>query len=191
MEYELKSQDLLPLVHNAIAELEVQAEERQIRIHAAFPEEPLLVECDSDRIVQVIVNLVGNAVKFSPRGAAVQVRVEATREIPESMPGHWRRLITGSDLGRSFGLVTVMDSGPGIPASDKEKIFEKFHQVKQGKKIAGQGVGLGLAICRTIVQAHRGAIWVEDNPDGGSRFQLLLRPGGKGEGVVSGASQPI
>ncbi len=191
MEYELKSQDLLPMVRNAIAELEMQARERQIQIQAALPEEPLVVECDGDRIVQVIVNLVGNAVKFSPRAATVKVSVGATPEIPKSMPDRWRRLITGSDQGRPFGLVTVEDSGPGIPESDKEKIFEKFHQVKQGKKIAGQGVGLGLAICRTIVQAHRGAIWVEDNPGGGSRFYLLLRPGEKREGVVPRASQPI
>ena len=107
------------------------------------------------------------------------------------MPKQWRRLISSRDQGRCYGLVTVTDSGPGVPDSDKEKIFEKFHQVKQGKKIAGQGVGLGLAICRTIVQAHRGAIWVEDDPNGGSRFQLLLRPGIVGEGVVPRASQPI
>ena len=86
MEYELKSQDLLPLVRNAIAELEMQAQERQIQIKPTFPEESLPVECDSDRIVQVIVNIVGNAVKFSPRSSIVQITVEATREIPESMP---------------------------------------------------------------------------------------------------------
>jgi len=130
-------------------------------------------------------------VKFSPRSALVEVNVEATREIPGSMPKQWRRFINNPDQGRSYGLVTVTDSGPGVPDSDKEKIFEKFHQVKQGKKIAGQGVGLGLAICRTIVQAHRGAIWVEDNPGGGSRFHLLLRPGIVGNGVVPRASQPI
>jgi signal transduction histidine kinase len=191
MEYELKSQDLLPLVRNALAELEMQAQERQIQIKATFPEESLPVECDSDRIVQVIVNILGNAVKFSPRSSIVQVTVDATRAIPESMPKQWRRLISSRDQGRCYGLVTVTDSGPGVPDSDKEKIFEKFHQVKQGKKIAGQGVGLGLAICRTIVQAHRGAIWVEDDPNGGSRFQLLLRPGIVGEGVVPRASQPI
>jgi two-component system sensor histidine kinase GlrK len=188
MEYELRSQDLVPLVRNAIAELEVQAQERQIQITTSLAEESLPVECDSDRLVQVLVNLVGNAVKFSPRGAPVRVGVEAVREIPESMPEHWRRLIGNGE--RYFGLVTITDSGPGVPDLDKEKIFEKFHQVKQGKKMAGQGVGLGLAICRTIVQAHRGAIWVEDNPGGGSRFKVLLCPGQKGE-VIPRASQPI
>jgi signal transduction histidine kinase len=193
MEYELKSRDLVPLVRNAIEELDMQAQERQIRIKTSFPSDPLTVECDGDRIVQVMVNLVGNAVKFSPRKASVEIDIEAVRDIPQGMPEHWRRRVSmNAELGRYYGLVTVSDSGPGIPDADKERVFEKFHQVKQEKKIAGQGVGLGLAICRTIAQAHRGAIWAEDNPGGGgSRFRLLLRSGGNREEPVQRSSQPI
>lgn len=191
MEYELKSQDLIPLVRTAIAELEVQAQERQVRIEADFPQEPLVIECDGDRIVQVVLNIIGNAVKFSPRQTVVGVRIDKTESIPESTPGHSRRLLAGSEKDGYYGLVTVSDSGPGIADADKEKVFEKFHQVKQGKKIAGQGVGLGLSICRTIIQAHRGAIWVEDNPEGGSRFIILLRRGDNSEDSSSRASKPI
>jgi signal transduction histidine kinase len=191
MEYELKSQDLVPLVRNAIAELDVQAHERGIQLKADLPDNPLTVECDSDRIVQVLLNLVGNAVKFSPRHADVTVQVEKIHQIPDAVPDQWRRLITSGTRDGYYGLVTVSDSGPGIPDSDKEKVFEKFHQVRQGKKLAGQGVGLGLSICRTIVQAHRGAIWVEDNPGGGSRFMLLLRRGESGEEVTARASAPL
>jgi signal transduction histidine kinase len=191
MEYELKHHDLVPLVRNAIAEFDVQAEERKIRIDAELPNESLPVQCDSDRIVQVLVNLVGNAVKFSSKGGSVHVKVEAVERIPENVPDNWRRLIAGADDGKPFGLISITDTGPGIPDSDKEKIFEKFHQIKRGKKVAGQGVGLGLAICRTIIQAHRGAIWAEDNPAGGSRFVVLLRPGQEGEEVIPQASVPI
>jgi signal transduction histidine kinase len=182
MEYELKSRDLVPLVRNAIAELEGQVQEKQAAIKTVFPETLLPVECDSDRIVQVMLNLIGNAVKFSPRHSEVWVRVEKLQQIPETIPERWRRLIQSTAPEGPYGLVIVEDSGPGIPDSDKEKIFEKFHQIKQGKKMAGQGVGLGLAICRTIVQAHRGAIWVEDHAGGGSRFMVLLR-GGEGVDV--------
>jgi signal transduction histidine kinase len=191
MEYELKSLELAPLVRNAIAELEVLAHERQIQIEAAFKEEPLLVICDGDRIVQVLVNLIGNAIKFSPKAGIVWVQMDAVQSIPEKMPDQWRRLIGDAGKDGYFGLVTVADSGPGIPDWDKEKIFEKFHQVKQGKKLPGQGAGLGLAISRTIVQAHGGAIWTDDNPGGGSRFFLLLRPGESGEKAVMSSSSPI
>jgi signal transduction histidine kinase len=182
MEYELKNQELVPLVRTAIEELDMQAQDRQIRIKTIFPSEPLTVECDGDRIIQVVVNLLGNAMKFSPRSATVEIEVKTVWEFPGGMPEHARRLVsTYSNRGIYFGLVTISDSGLGIPDADKEKIFEKFHQVKQRRKIAGQGVGLGLSICRTIALAHRGAIWAEDNPGGGSRFRLLLRSGGNGE----------
>ena len=82
MEYELKNQDLVPLVRNAIEELNMQAQERKIQIKTIFPNDPLMVECDSDGIVQLVVNLVGNAVKFSPRAATVEVEVKAIRGYP-------------------------------------------------------------------------------------------------------------
>ncbi len=191
MEYELKRQDLLALVRNAIAELEVQAQERHIQIKASLPEMPLLVDCDNDRIVQVLLNLIGNAVKFSPKNSAIEVTVQNVQDIPEQTPERWRRLIRGKSECGYFGLVTITDSGPGIPDPDKEKVFEKFHQVKQGKKIAGQGVGLGLSISRTIVQAHRGAIWVENNPGGGCRFKVLLGGGAGFENSGPSSSKPL
>jgi signal transduction histidine kinase len=155
----------------------MHAHEKQIQIKIELPEEPLLIECDSGRIMQVIVNLVGNAVKFSPKKGIVQVGIEAIKKIPEAMPRYPGNLDMNPGNGKYYGLVTVTDFGAGIPDSEKEQIFERFHQVKKDKKIAGQGVGLGLAISRTIVEAHHGAIWVEDNPGGGSRFRLLLRSG--------------
>jgi signal transduction histidine kinase len=91
---------------------------------------------------------------------------------------------------RSFLTVTIGDRGSGIPDDHKQKIFEKFHQINQGRKIAGQGVGLGLAISKTIVEAHGGAIWVEDNPGGGSRFVVLL-PANAGGKSVQSVSPPI
>jgi two-component system sensor histidine kinase GlrK len=177
IDYEMKSQNLVPLVQNAIAEIEVHANEKQVQIETALPDEPLLVECDSGRIMQVIVNLVGNAVKFSPKKGIVRVRAEAIRKAPEAMPLNLSNLVLNPGDKKYYGLVTVTDSGTGVLDSEKEKIFEKFYQVKEGKRIAGQGVGLGLAISRNIVEAHRGAIWVEDNPGGGSRFRLLLQSG--------------
>ena len=185
MEYEIKGQDLVPLVRNAVAEIEVQASEKQIQINSVLPGEPVRVECDAARIIQVIVNLVGNAVKFSPRKGTIRVDVEAVEKIPEGVPGYWRMNLMQD---RSHGLVTVTDFGPGIPDSEKTTVFERFHQVKQDAKMAGKGAGLGLAISQTIVEAHRGAVWVEDNPGGGSRFLLLLPAGEKWKNEESHAS---
>jgi two-component system sensor histidine kinase GlrK len=177
IEYEMKSQNLIKLVQNAIAEIEVQANEKGILLKAELPDDPLLVECDSERIMQVIVNLVGNAVKFSPKTGIVRVDVETLHQVPTQMPESQRNLVLNSGDRRYYGLVTVTDFGTGIPDADKERIFERFQQVRRENRLPGQGAGLGLAISRTIVEAHRGAVWVEDNPEGGSCFRLLLQSG--------------
>lgn len=190
MEYELVRQDLVPLVRAAVGELEVRAEERRISIETALPDTPLEIKCDRDRIVQVVLNLLGNAVKFSHEGGTVRIRLEAIPTVPDTMPQVWHSLVTVPPPPGYFGLLSIADSGPGIADADKIKIFEKFHQVKKGKKVSGQGVGLGLAICRTIVLAHEGAVWVEDAPGGGSCFYLLLSPELE-EDVALRASQPL
>jgi two-component system sensor histidine kinase GlrK len=191
IEYELKRQDLVALIRTALAEFEVRAQEKRLRLEVDLSPQPLIVECDADRVIQVIGNLLENALKFSPDGAAIRIRVRHAAEIPERIPAGWRRKLSHGSNGAGFAVVVVSDSGPGVPDAHKEKIFERFHQVKQGKKISGQGVGLGLAICRTIVEAHHGAIWVEDNPDGGSVFYILFPAGATSNQDAYRASSPI
>ena len=174
MEYELKSHDLAALTRDVVEETELQARERDIKILASFPETPVEAECDGDRIIQVLINILTNAIKFSPKSSEIHVHVETIGDPPKSLPAYARQAIAGSEHNGGFALITVSDRGPGIPPADREKIFEKFYQAEHGKKAPGQGAGLGLAICRAIMQAHRGAIWAEDNPGGGSRFCILL-----------------
>lgn len=191
MEYELRNQDLLPLLQAATAEFEVQAREKKVEIKCSVPKSALLVQCDEDRIIQVFANLIGNAIKFSPPSSAIDIVAESTTDVPSGVRhGLRRHRVTSEDNG-AYALVSISDRGPGVPDTDKKKIFEKFHQVKLGVKLPGQGVGLGLAICRTIVDAHHGAVWVEDNPQGGSVFRLLLPSGTSGEGVRRRESSPI
>src|SRR5215813_6504425 len=168
MEYQMGAHDIIPVINGVIDEFDVQAREKEIRFRLQCDQPSVFVECDRERIVQVIGNLYENALKFSPNGTEIVTRA-------------------GQGDGREI-LISVSDSGPGIPDDHKEKIFEKFHQVKSGKKIAGQGVGLGLAICKTIVEAHRGEIWVEDNPQGGSVFSFLLQPATHEEVLTCGQS---
>jgi len=177
MEYDVQTHDLVPLIRTAIAGLEVQAREKRIRIDADLPSTPLPAECDKDRIVQVIGNVLSNAVKFSPASSTVAVSARSISGIPEKMPANWRLIVGDVPASESMVLLSIADSGPGVPDEQKDRIFEKFVQVRQGKKVPGQGLGLGLAICRTIIEAHGGAIWMEDRPQGGSVVQILLRPG--------------
>jgi signal transduction histidine kinase len=168
MEYQMKALDIIPVINGVIDEFDVQAREKEIRLRLQCDQPSVFVECDRERIVQVLGNLYENALKFSPSASEIVTRV-------------------GYGV-RQEVMISVADSGPGVPDDHKERIFEKFHQLKSGKKVAGQGVGLGLAICKTIVKAHRGEIWVEDNPQGGSVFSFLLQPATREEVLTCGQS---
>ena len=108
-----------------------------------------LVPIDDVLIEQVLINLLENAAKYTPAGSPVEI----------------------SAILRPDGvLVTVADRGPGVPDDERERIFEKFHRAARG---AG-GIGLGLAICRGIITAHGGRLWVDHRPGGGAAFRFTL-----------------
>ena len=190
MEYHIQSHDLADLLRTALAEFEVQFQEKNLHLELCAPDQPARLECDGNRILQVLGNVLDNAWKVSPEGCAIRVELGTVTELPRSVPqalqgGRGKELAAGD---QGFALISIADSGPGIPDAEKEMIFEKFRQVRAAPsserprpatKLAGRGVGLGLAIARTIMTAHEGAIWVEDNPGGGSVFQILL-PAGSG-----------
>ncbi len=158
MEYEMSPQDLNEITGTVLDEFNLKAEERRIQFSITADTSVIPVVCDRDRMIQVVGNLVDNALKFAPPDSAINVN-----------------LAYRSENKGSCAVLSVADKGPGVPDSHKRSIFEKFHQVRGGgKRAAGQGVGLGLAICKTIVDAHHGKIWVEDNPGGGSIFRMEM-----------------
>jgi signal transduction histidine kinase len=166
MEYEIAVHDLVPIIKTVSDEFEVQAHNKQIRLRLECGQDPTYVDCDKDRISQVVGNLYENALKFSPSNSEIVTRIQPAED--------GRRVI-----------VSVIDSGPGIPDDHKKRIFLKFHQVKRGK-LTGQGVGLGLTICKTIIEAHHGDIWVGDNPNGGSVFSFSLAAAVREEAIKCG-----
>ena len=107
---------------------------------------------DRDRMLQVLSNLLGNALKFTPSG---RIRLNASRAQGEVR-------------------ITVQDSGVGVPAEERERVFEKFRQLESLPGAVRRGTGLGLAICRELVEQHQGRIWVEPAPLGGSLFVVSL-----------------
>jgi two-component system sensor histidine kinase GlrK len=153
VDYEMQTCDVADLVHNVVIELSPLARAKSLGLLTDIQREPLYVGCDPNRMVQLFMNLVENAIRFSPKGGIVRVNVRASDH---------------------SATVAIADSGPGIEDEHKEKIFQTFHQVKQGKKSLGESLGLGLAISRALVEAHGGRIWVEDNPGGGSVFLVQL-----------------
>ena len=141
------------LLHEVVEALRPLAAEKVIALEAVIREPSFLVWADRDKINQVLTNLIGNAIKFTP----VQGRVT----------------VSASKNGESVQL-TVSDSGPGVPPDEKEKIFAKFYQIAEANGENAKGTGLGLAISKALVELHGGKIWVESEPSRGSQFCFTL-----------------
>jgi len=127
-------------------------------IELEFPLTPVMLQADRDRLDQVVINLVSNALKYSPEGYPVKVLVDQRRDI---------------------GIIEVYDSGPGIPKDEQTRIFEPFYRGPDVQTTVKSGLGLGLTICKDIVERHSGRIWCRSRLDKGSIFIVEL-PLGKG-----------
>jgi len=168
MSYDVRPHDVTALARTATGELEALATERGVGFVLDAPDHPVAAECDADRVVQVLENLLDNAVKFSSPGAFVTVAVRSEALLPADAPPQ-------SEVAPPpYALVRICDSGPGIPDREKDRVFEKFHQAAKGSRRAGAGVGLGLAISREIVRAHGGVTWIVDNHPSGTIASLVL-----------------
>ncbi|MEP7227217.1 MAG: response regulator [Gemmatimonadales bacterium] len=151
MPVSLRETDLVALLPAAVASLGPPPGE--ISVAYDLPEPPVRLMCDPDLISRVMVNLVGNAYKFTPTGGQVRVGLAAE-----------------DDRVR----LTVTDNGPGIPAEFRGLIFQKFGQAPLGRSAGVRSSGLGLAFCKLAVEAHRGKIGIEGAEHGGARFWVEL-----------------
>jgi len=149
--------DLARLAADAVERLRPFAERSGVRCSVVAPADLPPVVGNEDRLGQVLANLLHNAIKFSPNGGPVEIRLEP---VPEGI------------------RIAVRDEGIGIPRDAQARIFERFYKVDRARPRGG-GTGLGLAIARHIVEAHGGRIWVESEEGRGSTFFVLL-PTGEG-----------
>ncbi len=143
------------LAQQSIDTMSSMAATAQVRLDLVLGASPeaMFFDGDSDRILQVLSNLLSNGIKFSPPGSHVELRIEAD---PHNL------------------LIRVSDSGRGIPVEMLDSVFDRFQQVDAADFRQKGGSGLGLAICRSIVQQHSGVIWAESNPQHGPGAALLL-----------------
>ena len=145
-------------------ELQKLAEEKQLDIDVKEPSNFREAEFDEGKIIQVINNLMSNAIKFSPTGGKIKIRFGNTLlTAPEE----------SSDSDIEAVWFSVSDRGIGIPDDELEKVFDKFIQSSKTTTGAG-GTGLGLAICQEIIHGHNGRIWCENNSEGGARFTFVI-----------------
>jgi PAS domain S-box-containing protein len=149
----LKVQPLAPLVQEVCVELNQQAQSRRLVVNMAWPEVALFGSVDAFRFQQVIRNVLANAIRFAPEGSAIEV----------SLDGDPQR---GTQ-------VLVRDHGPGIPDNELESIFLPFIQSSRTRDGSG-GTGLGLHICRKLMQAHGGSIVASNAPQGGAIMTMGL-----------------
>jgi signal transduction histidine kinase len=152
LELQRASVDLSQMVDRTISHFVAAIETRRITLQAEAPAE-LRLAADPDQLQRILFNLIGNAVKFTPDGGTVRVSVRADGD---------------------QALLQVEDSGPGVPASQRETIFERFRQGESQVTRRFGGTGLGLAIARELAALHDGTISVDDSALGGARFTLAL-----------------
>lgn len=162
--------DLATLVAGAAEKYRPQASAGDVRLDYDGPTStgraegagaPLVARGDPDRLNQVLANLLENALRFTPAGGRIVVRLARTSSQP----------VGGA---RTSALISVADTGPGIPDADLGKVFDRFYTVDRSRARKTGGTGLGLAIVREIVEGHGGRVWAARAPEGGALLSLVL-----------------
>jgi len=151
LSYYFKIVNLERLIQDAISMVRLSSRHK---IGYTIDPKILFIRGDQTKLRQVIQNLVSNAVKYSPKGGEVKVTAEEGKE--ETI------------------LVSVADEGIGIPADQRDKLFQKFSRVQTGEAKDIKGAGLGLWICKEVVEAHGGTIWIESELGRGSTIRFTL-----------------
>jgi two-component system sensor histidine kinase GlrK len=153
MTYTFERGSLAPLIERAMIEMVPLVESKKICLERRGFESLPTLRMDSERILQVLRNLMGNAVKFTPEGGRVRI---SARQVNQEVE------------------VSVSDTGPGIPAAKLTTIFDKYQQADGSSSYRMKGTGLGLSIARHVISSHGGRIWAESKSGKGSTFIFVL-----------------
>jgi len=156
MDYQFTESNLAPVIEKSVLKLAPIAHRKKIDLDVRTLEALPLVKIDKERIGQVLENLLGNALKFTPSGGRILIDASPSAE-----------------NGKKWVVISVEDSGCGISKENMGIIFNKFERIDNGREIA-RGTGLGLSIAKYIIMAHGGKIWAESEPGKGSTFFFAL-----------------
>ena len=156
MHLDIKQTALPPLLHKISLAMSQSAEAKRIQIIEKFATELPEIPLDQHRIIQVVTNLLNNAIKYTQQGGVIGLEACELQTRPEVV------------------RISVADNGCGIPKEEQEHIFDHLYQIKAGDAATEQGIGLGLFLCRELVELHGGTISVESEPGKGSTFSFVL-----------------
>jgi signal transduction histidine kinase len=148
----LEEQNLSDLLGAIIEQMQPLAEEKEITLIEQVPPE-LHLQGDADHLIRLFINLIDNAIKYTPPGGEVKVQAESQKQAI---------------------LIKISDTGPGIPPEHLPALFDRFYRVEDDRARSSGGAGLGLAIAYEIVRAHRGKIEAKSQPGGGATFIVSL-----------------
>jgi signal transduction histidine kinase len=166
---DLRPDDLRSAVESAVEQADPAAQRRGVALTVSLPSRPVRIRHDPQRIGQVVTNLVGNALKFTPRGGAVSVELQPIAE---------------------GARIEVRDTGVGIDASELPRVFDRFYRGSRANEARGSGSGLGLAIVKSIVDLHAGRITVDSRLGVGTTFVVTLPKDPRTAGAGGDASGP-
>jgi signal transduction histidine kinase len=183
MAVKLRRMDLAPVIAAAITTLSPVALKKSVELRVEAPADLPAVHGDPERLRQVFLNLIENAIKFTPEGAAVTVVARALQQRDDGAGPFGTSPVNGDDDGAGFALlalartsveVRVIDCGIGIPDREKSRVFDAFYQVDSSSTREYGGTGLGLSIVKRLVDAHEGQVTIEDNQPSGAIFVVTL-----------------
>ena len=152
--------DIIEVIQSSASSVRPQAQKKGITLDVQVPNGPVMAAADRDRLRQVVVNLLANAVKFTPTNGRIGLVLSSVGQQPE--------------LGKSGYRISVQDSGVGIAEDQHSKIFQSFYQVDSSSTREFGGAGLGLAIVKSFVEGHGGVVMVSSEPGSGARFTAVL-----------------
>jgi two-component system OmpR family sensor kinase/two-component system sensor histidine kinase BaeS len=165
LDLNILSIDLNRIVSSVVERFRPQADRQQISLGIELDAACPVLEADRDRIEQILINLLNNALHYTPEGGEIRISTSCNTQTAGQL---------AKQFAGQFALVEIRDSGSGIPPDALPYIFERFYRVDRSRSREEGGTGLGLAIARKLAEAHGGNLIAANIPEGGALFRLSL-----------------